>query len=88
MKRPLIITMGDPTGVGPELIIKALLTGVFDALPRPLVVAGDVAVLFRAARLFGISARPAIAGSDSLASQRLALGDRQLAVRPLSTLDA
>ena len=88
MKRPLIITMGDPTGVGPELIIKALLTGVFDALPRPLVVAGDAGVLCRAARLFGISARPAIAGSDSLASQRLALGDRQLAVQPLSALDA
>lgn len=88
MQRPLIITMGDPTGVGPELIIKALLTGVFDALPRPLVVAGDAGVLCRAARLFGISARPATSGSDSLASQRLALGDRQLAVRALSTLDA
>jgi 4-hydroxythreonine-4-phosphate dehydrogenase len=88
MKRPLIITMGDPTGVGPELIIKALLAGAFDALHRPLVIAGDTGVLCRAARLFGVTARPATPSSDSFASQWLALGDRQLAVRPLSTLDA
>jgi 4-hydroxythreonine-4-phosphate dehydrogenase len=88
MKRPLIITMGDPTGVGPELIIKALLAGAFEALSRPLVIAGDVGVLCRAARLFGLTARPATPLGDRLASQRLVLGDRQLAVRPLSALAA
>lgn len=50
--KPLLLTMGDPTGVGPELIIKALLEGVFAEMPRPLQVVGDVAVLKRAAQIF------------------------------------
>ena len=62
MHRPLIITMGDPTGVGPELIVKALLAGALDNLPRPLVIAGDAGVLRRAARLFGVTAQSGSAG--------------------------
>ena len=88
MNRPLIITMGDPTGVGPELILKALLAGAFDSLPRPLVVAGDAGVLRRAARLFGETARLEALVSDGLGTHRLSLGNRHLAVQPLSVLDA
>ena len=88
MHRPLIITMGDPTGVGPELIIKALLAGALDNLPRPLVVAGDTGVLRRAAQLFGVTARLEALVSEGPGTHRLTLGSRHLAVQPLSVLDA
>jgi 4-hydroxythreonine-4-phosphate dehydrogenase len=89
MKRPLIITMGDPTGIGPELIVKALLDGAFDALSRPVVVAGDSGVLRRAARLFRCPVHlEALGGDDSFGTQRLVVGDRHLSVWPLSKLDA
>lgn len=88
MNRPLIITMGDPTGVGPELIVKALLTGAFNACPRPLLVAGDVGVLRRAARLFGETARLEAQVDKGLGTHRLFLGEYHLTVQPLSVLDA
>ncbi len=83
MSRPLIITMGDPTGIGPEIIVKALLAGAFDSLDRPLLVAGDPGCLRRAARLFGVVAELAV---GRLASHRLLLGERQLEIEALSTL--
>ncbi|MBW6508140.1 MAG: 4-hydroxythreonine-4-phosphate dehydrogenase PdxA [Desulfuromonadales bacterium] len=54
---PLLITMGDPTGIGPELIVKTLLTGDLVSLPLPVRVIGDVAALKQAGRIFGIEAR-------------------------------
>lgn len=84
MQRPIIITMGDPTGVGPEIILKALLDGALDACPRPLLVAGDVRVLVRAAAIFGAEA--SLAPGDGLASHLLRVGDRALAVKSLSAL--
>jgi 4-hydroxythreonine-4-phosphate dehydrogenase len=57
MTQPLAITMGDPAGIGPEIIAKA-----FRDAPAELagcVVAGDVATLRRAAQL--------IAGDSALA---------------------
>lgn len=88
MNRPLIITMGDPTGVGPEIIVKALLGGAFDSLSRPLVVAGDTGVLRRAARLFGVTATLEALAGGGLGTHRLTLGTRHLIVQPLSVLDA
>jgi 4-hydroxythreonine-4-phosphate dehydrogenase len=88
MKRPLIITMGDPTGVGPELIVKALLGGGFDACAHPLVVAGDIGVLRRAARLFGVTAQLEPLEGNGLGTHRLHLDARQLVVQPLSVLEA
>ena len=86
MNRPIILTMGDPVGVGPELIVKALLGGAFDNATQPLLVAGDPAVLARSAALFGVSA--AIEAGEGLASHRLRLGERLLPVAALSRLDA
>jgi len=49
--RPLLgITMGDPTGIGPEIIVKALDPTVIRRAARPLVV-GDAAAMEVAARI-------------------------------------
>ena len=81
--KPLIITMGDPTGIGPEIIVKACLAGEFDAYP--LLIAGDVGVLLRAARIFGIDGT--IAAGATADEVLLRLGPRSLRVQNLSTLD-
>jgi 4-hydroxythreonine-4-phosphate dehydrogenase len=81
--KPLLITMGDPAGVGPEIIVKALLAGDFDRVARPLLVAGDVGVLRRAAGLFGADATVRTQADGRV---RLVLGARELAVQPLSQL--
>lgn len=86
MRKPLILTMGDPTGVGPELIIKALLEGAFDHLSYPLLVAGDAGVLERAA---GVFAEPcAVSYGTGLVSHRLTIAGRTLDVHALSALPA
>jgi 4-hydroxythreonine-4-phosphate dehydrogenase len=84
--KPLLVTMGDPTGIGPEIIIKALLAGEFDRLTHPLLIAGDSGVLLHAARIFGIDGEiePGAASSEV----RLRLGPRTLRVQNLSTLAA
>lgn len=81
--KPLLLTMGDPTGIGPELIIKALLNGDFDHLQPPLLVVGDVAVLQRAAAVFGCSA----ALERTAADYKLRCGKRSLRLIARSTLD-
>jgi 4-phospho-D-threonate 3-dehydrogenase / 4-phospho-D-erythronate 3-dehydrogenase len=53
--RPVIaVTMGDPAGVGPEVVVKALATAEVRAMCRPVVI-GDAARLRLAAQLCGIS---------------------------------
>ena len=86
MPKPIIITMGDPTGVGPEIIIKALLEGAFDLLSRPVLVAGDAQVLQRAATVFDRSAE--LQHGEPDATDILLIDDRQLAIQPLSKLPA
>ena len=62
MTRPTIaITMGDPAGIGPEIIMKALAHPEVHALCRPLVI-GDAGRLRQAGRIVG-----ATIGVDSLA---------------------
>jgi 4-hydroxythreonine-4-phosphate dehydrogenase len=68
------------------LIVKALIGGALDECHRPLVVAGDVGVLCRAAGLFGLC--PQVELADGPGTHRLRLGVRQLAVQALSQLDA
>jgi 4-hydroxythreonine-4-phosphate dehydrogenase len=84
VKKPIILTMGDPTGVGPEIIIKALLSGVLDDFSRPLLVAGDLGVLKQAAALLG--AGTSVSRQTGLASYRLTIGGRSLFLRSLSSL--
>lgn len=88
MERPLLITMGDPTGVGPELIIKALLNGAFDHCVHPLVVVGDHAVLARAAQLYGSAPAVQLTKHEQLGTHRLQFGQRLLSVHSLSRLNA
>ena len=85
MTTPILITMGDPTGVGPEIIVKALQEGLFDRVERPLLVAGDAAMLERAANVFGVDCQ-VVEGSAGLASHRLQIGAHTLALRQLSLL--
>lgn len=85
-EKPIILTMGDPTGVGPEILLKALLAGAFDGVSRPLLVAGDPAVLLRAAAVFGAEAT--VTPAQGLATHRLAVDGRSLAIRALSELAA
>lgn len=79
-QRPLLaITMGDPAGIGPEVVLKALLNhpSVYERC-RPLVV-GDRRALARAAGWIGVPDAPldviAEPGSASFASGRVALLD-------------
>ncbi len=53
--RPVVaVTMGDPAGVGPEVVVKALATPAVRAMCRPVVI-GDAARLRLAAELCGIT---------------------------------
>ena len=86
MEKPLIITMGDPTGIGPEIIIKACLAGELDALHYPLLIAGDVGILLRAALIFGVKGE--IEPGETPQEVTLHLKERSLRVQKLSALDA
>ena len=54
MEKPLVvITMGDPSGVGPEVIVRALANPEISGLCRPLVL-GDPAAMKRALTITGV----------------------------------
>jgi 4-hydroxythreonine-4-phosphate dehydrogenase len=84
VKRPIVITMGDPTGVGPEFILKALLGGALEGLERPLLVAGDVGMLQRAAAVLGAGC--AVSAGVGIATHLLSFDGHPLSVRALSEL--
>src|SRR5574344_2169210 len=50
---PLLMTMGDPNGVGPEICLKALAKPLKN-VTRPVAIVGDFDVLRAAALLLGI----------------------------------
>lgn len=52
-KRPVLISMGDPAGIGPEIVMRALRER--PALRREVVVVGDMAALRRAASLGAVA---------------------------------
>ncbi|PLX86180.1 MAG: 4-hydroxythreonine-4-phosphate dehydrogenase PdxA [Desulfuromonas sp.] len=83
-QKPIIITMGDPTGVGPELICKALHSGALDQLGKPLLVAGDPHVMLQAAQIFAPAAELNTADNGRF---RLGIGHRALTIHPLSHLN-
>ncbi len=82
--QPLLLTMGDPSGIGPELLVKTLLEGHFSTLRHELQIAGDIAVLQRAAAIFKVTAR-----TEQLDDRRslFQCGGRQVTVHRLSRLD-
>lgn len=84
VEQPYIITMGDPAGIGPEIIIKAVIEGHFDTHLEQIVVAGDVAILQRAAQVLNAEATHQL-GDDG--EVLLTIGMRKLRIRPLSHLD-
>ena len=84
MEQPYLITMGDPAGIGPEIIIKALIEAQLDPLAGQIVVAGDVAILQRAAKVLGVEATHR-AGNDG--EVLLSAESRTIRVQPLSNLD-
>ncbi len=86
MKKPLVITMGDPAGVGPEIIVQAFCSGAFAQLDRPLVVAGDLAILQRAAAACGRACESRSGSRLTLGSAELVLDNYVLPVRELSRL--
>ena len=53
-KPTIAITMGDPTGIGPEVIVKSIASGLLDAHCKPLVI-GRPAILKLAAHTSSIS---------------------------------
>ncbi len=85
MSKPLIaITMGDPTGVGPEIIVKTLAQPEIHELCRPLVL-GDEGALTRALTVTGASLELEMSGAGEIGDEA-----RPGAVRllPLSRLTA
>ena len=88
MQRPLLITMGDPAGVGPEIIVRAFAEQRLADVRRPLVVAGDPGVLLRAAGACAVPARLVGSGDAGETSVVMSLRDTQVAVRVLSRLPA
>lgn len=90
MIRPLGITLGDPAGIGPEVIVKAL------ALPRmrsvPAVVLGDLAVLRETARRLRARVEVAPIAEPDLVAGRLPPrtrgGRRVIPVVPIGELPA
>jgi 4-hydroxythreonine-4-phosphate dehydrogenase len=61
---PLLLTMGDPAGIGPEIVLKAV--AARPALRDRVLVAGDVGTLRRAAQALDATQVLALAGVDSL----------------------
>jgi 4-hydroxythreonine-4-phosphate dehydrogenase len=86
VQRPIVITLGDPTGVGPEIIVKALLSGGLDGLSRPLLVAGDAGVLRRAAGVFNVGSE--LHPGAGPGTFRLQIGSRHLDLAARTELPA
>ncbi len=82
--KPLLLTMGDPTGIGPELIVQALLDGAFERLRQPLLVVGDPQVLLRAGQIFHCQGSLTANGGNCAT---LEFAGQQLQVQATSQLD-
>ena len=87
MQKALLVTMGDPTGVGPEIIAQAAGQGAFAGLSRPVVVVGDLAIMQRAAETCGLAFAWQPGARSPLASGELVLSGHALPLRVTSQLD-
>ncbi len=81
---PLLITMGDPSGIGPELIVKTLLDQSFEQINCPIEIVGDVGVLCHAGKIFDCESK-----SEQLTAttHSITFGDKKLCVHAISNLD-
>ncbi len=70
---PLLITMGDPNGVGPEISLKAYLKAS-RKIKTPMAIVGDLPVLQKAAELLKIKKRLVLADSPESVSDTAKLG--------------
>jgi len=76
-EKPLLaVTMGDPAGVGPEVVVSALASRRARAACRALVI-GDGRFLNRAAAVVGRPFRPSVVASAGAASAAMCLLDLQ-----------
>ncbi len=57
MDRVVAVTMGDPTGIGPEIVAKVFGEGEGEGEERRALVVGDVAIMRRAVDLVGVPLR-------------------------------
>jgi 4-hydroxythreonine-4-phosphate dehydrogenase len=94
MDRPRIaITVGDPTGIGPEIVVRAWVDPGVHAFCRPLVV-GHPEIVRRAAKLLGQSARVVVVSKPSEADPRpteipcIPVGDDEVLEAPPGQVDA
>ncbi len=76
MIAPLAITMGDPSGVGPEIILRRVADGAL--LDRDAVVVGDAAILRHGVGVLGLD--PALADAIVSISEPAAAADGRLDV--------
>ena len=51
LKKPIAITMGDPNGVGPEILLRSYRNRSFD---NPTIVFGDMSVILEGKHRLGI----------------------------------
>lgn len=64
MKEPLLaVSLGDPAGIGPEIVVRACSSPEVTAICRPLIV-GDAAIVRRACRVTGLNPDCVLALSD------------------------
>ena len=75
--------MGDPTGVGPEIIVQAAGKGAFAGLSRPVVVVGDLAIMKRAAQVCGFEVDWQPGSPAPLASGELVFSGQILSLREI-----
>ncbi|WP_406864921.1 4-hydroxythreonine-4-phosphate dehydrogenase PdxA [Streptomyces sp. HUAS MG47] len=89
---PIALTMGDPCGIGPEIVLRACADP--SRVPGPVLVVGDPGVLARAERVVrtGLAVNP-VAGPEEAAHEPgvldvLPVGERLPADLPLGAVDA
>ncbi len=86
MDKPIAITMGDPAGIGPEIIAKAFLDS--PELLRGCFVVGDVATLRRALKLVAATQPDWPVAVIEDAAQALVMPPRCMAILPMGVLAA
>jgi 4-hydroxythreonine-4-phosphate dehydrogenase len=86
MKKPIAITLGDPAGIGPEIIAKAYLLA--PELTRGCFVVGDVATLRRATQLISTGKIPLPVALIEAPAEALCMPPRCLPVLQVGALAA